>query len=380
MQWLVIIKTNSSFNNVKKFIFTVLIFLASATVVSAAYNDVILTTDTIISVGGYSLNVYSSSATIESVTVGADSFSAVLQSGSSIVVSSSAGKTLSYTADKAVTESKTCSGGVSTLTLTYNSNAQAATTVTVTPSSTACTASASTATSVAANGPVSGGGGGGGGYTPVTKVVSNSPTPTPVVTPIVSAPVLPSAIFTTVLVKGSENSDVIRLQQLLASDKEIYPLGKITGYFGPATEQAVKNFQLKYGVIKNATESGAGRVGPATRAKLAEVFGGVKSVVPAATLPIPTVSNQSLTRDLYQGISGNDVKFVQQILNRDPDTIVSESGSGSSGNESVYFGAMTRKAVEKFQVKYNLTGPGKAGYGRVGPMTRAKLLEVSQGQ
>ena len=38
-----------------------------------------------------------------------------------------------------------------------------------------------------------------------------------------------------------------------------------------------------------------------------------------------------------------------------------------------YFGAVTRKAVETFQVKHTIAGPGDLGFGRVGPKTRSKL-------
>ena len=62
-------------------------------------------------------------------------------------------------------------------------------------------------------------------------------------------------------------SEQVRLlQEFLAKDKAIYPEGKITGYFGPATKAAVKRFQVKYGI------SQVGRVGPATMAKLSELM------------------------------------------------------------------------------------------------------------
>ena len=38
--------------------------------------------------------------------------------------------------------------------------------------------------------------------------------------------------------------------------------------------------------------------------------------------------------------------------------------------------ALTEKAVQKFQEKYDIAGVGKAGYGVVGPKTRAKLFEI----
>jgi len=58
------------------------------------------------------------------------------------------------------------------------------------------------------------------------------------------------------------------------------------------------------------------------------------------------------------------------------DTKVAESGVGSPGNETEYFGTLTKKAVQKFQKKYGIAKEGDSGYGYVGPKTRAKLQEV----
>ena len=47
-----------------------------------------------------------------------------------------------------------------------------------------------------------------------------------------------------------------------------------------------------------------------------------------------------------------------------------------------YYGALTQKAVEQFQTKYNLVTsgtPGTTGYGLAGPGTRAKLNALYAG-
>lgn len=66
---------------------------------------------------------------------------------------------------------------------------------------------------------------------------------------------------------GQTGEEVKTIQAILAKDAAVYPEGKITGYFGPATLAAVQRFQEKYGIAK-AGDTGYGIVGPATRAKL----------------------------------------------------------------------------------------------------------------
>jgi uncharacterized small protein (DUF1192 family) len=47
---------------------------------------------------------------------------------------------------------------------------------------------------------------------------------------------------------GVEGDDVRRLQEWLSQMPEIYPEGKVTGYFGPLTRQAVMRFEMKNGL------------------------------------------------------------------------------------------------------------------------------------
>jgi predicted HTH domain antitoxin len=50
------------------------------------------------------------------------------------------------------------------------------------------------------------------------------------------------------LYTGISGDDVRKLQEFLASDKDVYPEGLITGYYGALTERAVKRFQEKWGI------------------------------------------------------------------------------------------------------------------------------------
>lgn len=72
--------------------------------------------------------------------------------------------------------------------------------------------------------------------------------------------------FTKSLVRGTEGDEVKQLQEVLSKDPEIYPEGKVTGFFGPATEAAVKRFQEKHGI------ESLGTIGPKTRAKLNQLI------------------------------------------------------------------------------------------------------------
>ena len=85
--------------------------------------------------------------------------------------------------------------------------------------------------------------------------------------------VMPSVFFRKNLSIGMRSADVRRLQTLLASDKEIYPEGIVSGLYGPLTKKAVGKFQIKYGVVLSSKSKGYGNVGPMTRAKLLVVFG-----------------------------------------------------------------------------------------------------------
>ena len=71
--------------------------------------------------------------------------------------------------------------------------------------------------------------------------------------------------FTRSLLLGSRGDDVRSLQEFLARDKEIYPEGLATGYYGPKTAEAVKRWQKK-----NKLEA-VGIVGPKTIAKFKEI-------------------------------------------------------------------------------------------------------------
>ena len=73
--------------------------------------------------------------------------------------------------------------------------------------------------------------------------------------------------FLTSLSLGSRGDAVTALQALLAANPTIYPEGLITGYFGKATERALKRLQKENGLDQ------VGFVGPRTRQLLNRLLG-----------------------------------------------------------------------------------------------------------
>lgn len=91
-------------------------------------------------------------------------------------------------------------------------------------------------------------------------------------------------------------------------------------------------------------------------------------------------NNFSFNRDLTLGSTGLDVMSLQIFLNRDLDTRLAVSGAGSPGQETKYFGSITKNAVIRFQEKYAseiLTPLGLSrGTGYFGASTRAKIDSI----
>lgn len=350
-----------------KLLLTAFLFLFSFATAYAAYNDVTLTTDTVVSIGSDTINVSGSSAVVQSAVVDGTSLTVTLnvaQSGSSVV-------TLTSPDNKELlvsTEDYTTANDCDTITLTGSS----------VPASVAVTIGG-VCTGRSGESYTSGGGGGGNRTSRPTTPPPAAPPVTPAV-PILPA-VVPNAVFSATLQTGMTSPDVVRLQTLLASRPDLYPQGTVSGYFGPLTLAAVEKFQVAYGIATPGA-SGYGVVGPKTRAKLAEVFGGgtagvspVATVNPAGsvTAPAQSLSVFSSGGSFGKGASGADIMLIQKILNSDPETRIAESGPGSPGNETELFGSLTESAVQRFQVKYGIAAPGDSGYGWVGPKTRAKL-------
>lgn len=82
----------------------------------------------------------------------------------------------------------------------------------------------------------------------------------------------------------------------------------------------------------------------------------------------------AFTQSHQQGQSGGEIMWIQKFLNSHG-AQVAASGAGSPGNETAYFGAMTKAAVAKFQAANGITPA--AGYW--GPITMAKAKSLCAG-
>jgi len=90
--------------------------------------------------------------------------------------------------------------------------------------------------------------------------------------------------------------------------------------------------------------------------------------------------NFRFNSDLEEGMEKEDVKYLQIILNADPETIVTQDGAGSPGEEVEFFDSATTRAVMAFQRKYSTEILEPAGMmlstGVVDVYTRDKLNAI----
>src|SRR3989344_114834 len=100
----------------------------------AAYNDVTLTTDTVISVNSVTMNVTGSSASLGTLVVDSTNFTVTVLAGSTLTVTAASQKVMSISAEPAQSVTVVCDASTSSFSFTASVTA----TITVTPSSSAC--------------------------------------------------------------------------------------------------------------------------------------------------------------------------------------------------------------------------------------------------
>ena len=168
------------------------------------------------------------------------------------------------------------------------------------------------------------------------------------------------------LKSGDRGYEVELLQTWLKQDRDVYPRGLVTGYFGGLSKQAVTLFQEKYAseiLTPQGLSKGTGEVDFYTRIKLNELYGKSGVITPI----------REITIDLRYGDHGDEVRLLQFWLKKDrrvyPEGIISG-----------WFGYLTKAAVIRFQEKYKeeiLVPQGLTrGTGVVDAKTRKKLNEL----
>ncbi|OHB24774.1 MAG: hypothetical protein A2542_00760 [Parcubacteria group bacterium RIFOXYD2_FULL_52_8] len=95
----------------------------------------------------------------------------------------------------------------------------------------------------------------------------------------------------------------------------------------------------------------------------------------AGTTRMP-VAVTFFTKAFTTGERSSVIKELQTLLNSDVDTRVASAGAGSPGLETDKLGPLTVAALKKFQVKHGIAKPGQAGFGTLGPKTRARLNDL----
>lgn len=101
---------------------------------------------------------------------------------------------------------------------------------------------------------------------------------------------------------------------------------------------------------------------------------GILSVA-VISLLVSGVANAMITRQLDFGNTGSQVSELQQHLSTDINVYPSRLVTG-------YFGLLTQGGVRKFQVREGIVSsgsPSTTGYGRVGPMTMARINALMGG-
>lgn len=227
---------------------------------------------------GITISIAGSQSQADSVTIYNDNVSFAMSEGEAVYVISSN----KYTLTNSLGIPTTCDSTQSSVSLQIHPG-DGSKTVTVTPSTTLCNSGSSSGGGgvISSGGGGGGGGGGGSAYVPPKPAIPATTPATQVASPQVqqTPAVTVSPVFNKDLVVGARSNDITRLQTLLSQDASVYPEKLLSGYFGVKTMAAVKRFQKKYRITP-----ANGRVGPKTRAKLNQIFGG-QGVLPPVTPP-----------------------------------------------------------------------------------------------
>ncbi|MEJ0001944.1 MAG: InlB B-repeat-containing protein [bacterium] len=117
--------------------------------------------------------------------------------------------------------------------------------------------------------------------------------------------------------------------------------------------------------VKNLTDTGNADAADALKAQWPQLFPDAQSGAPLALVSV---------RDLKLGMTGDDVLALQKLLNANGFALA-QSGIGAPGNETTFFGPMTRAALARYQAAKGIAPA--AGY--FGAITRAQMKGAGLG-
>lgn len=192
-------------------------------------------------------------------------------------------------------------------------------------------------------------------YADATSIISlPSVTSSPVSIPVITCS---DALYPTAPIRLGANNDPaqVKLLQRYLNEYEHSNLG-VDGVYDKEDENAVIAWQEKYAsqiLTPWGLTHGTGYVFTTSLKKLKELFSAQcqKENVPAPDAQ-PVFTPVLFTRDLQVGMSGDDVRALQQLLQVNP---------------TGYFGPLTKTALIEYQISKNIT----PAFGYFGPLTRA---------
>jgi len=152
---------------------------------------------------------------------------------------------------------------------------------------------------------------------------------------IVSTTSLPSISLTAYLKLGNNGTEVTKLQNFLINKGYSLPSG-VTSYFGNETQSALSKYQ------KDNNIASTGTLGPITRNYINN------NVTTTPVTSTSTTTKYIFNNNLKLNSVSEDVRQLQIYLNNSGFT-VSETDTGSKGNESTFYGQKTVQAVKKLQ-------------------------------
>lgn len=173
------------------------------------------------------------------------------------------------------------------------------------------------------------------------------------------------------IAQGTQGPDVRQAQKLLRYLGFYH--GRTDAVFDDDVKAAVLAFQLSGGIVKQALDAGAGRIGPATQAALRRAWK-VKVVQAKTRVALlkkavaSKVKKDEFPRNILAvGDKGAGVRQLQRFL--------AMSGYLSAGDITGTFAGRTKKALLAYQLDHAIVSSGTSkGAGVYGPSTRATVM------